>query len=110
MMIKNDTEVPRRFYNGMLATVEQMEGDELLVRLEDGELLSVPHYRWENTRYVLDEKTGQTETEELGAFVHYPIRLAWAITIHKSQGLTFDRAAIDLEAVALQRGSRSSLG
>ncbi len=99
MMIKNDTEVPRRFYNGMLATVEQMEGDELLVRLEDGELLSVPHYRWENTRYVLDEKTGQTETEELGAFVHYPIRLAWAITIHKSQGLTFDRAAIDLEAV-----------
>lgn len=99
MMIKNDQEIPRRFYNGMLATVEHMEGDELCVRLENGELLNVPHYSWENARYVLKEKTGQTEAEVLGTFSHYPIRLAWAITIHKSQGLTFDRAAIDLEAV-----------
>ena len=98
MMIKNDTQQPRRFYNGMLGTVEEMTDKKLFVRLEDGELLDVPLYSWENARYQLNEQTGDTEPDIQGVFKHFPVRLAWAITIHKSQGLTFDRAAIDLEA------------
>ena len=99
MLIKNDLQQPRRFYNGMLATVEEMTEKKLIVRLENGELLDVPAYSWENARYRLNEDTGDTEPDIQGVFKHFPIRLAWAITIHKSQGLTFDRAAIDLEAV-----------
>ena len=99
MLIKNDLQQPRRFYNGMLATVEEMTDKKLIVRLENGESLDVPSYSWENARYRLNEDTGDTEPEVQGVFKHFPIRLAWAITIHKSQGLTFDRAAIDLEAV-----------
>lgn len=98
MMIKNDQQTPRRFYNGMLGTVEAMEEKKLFVRLEDSELLDVPLYSWENARYTLNADTGETEPDIQGIFRHFPLRLAWAITIHKSQGLTFDRAAIDLEA------------
>lgn len=99
MMLKNDMQTPRRYYNGMLGTVEEMTPQKLFVRLENKELLDVPLYTWENVRYQLDKESGETEPEVLGIFKHFPVRLAWAITIHKSQGLTFDRAAIDLEAV-----------
>lgn len=99
MMLKNDTQTPRRYYNGMLGTVEEMTPQKLFVRLENDELLDVPLYTWENVRYQLDKESGDAEPEMLGFFKHFPVRLAWAITIHKSQGLTFDKAAIDLEAV-----------
>ena len=99
MLIKNDSETPRRYYNGSLATVEEMSGEELLLRLETGEVIEAPLYTWHNERYGLDEETGDMQPEIIGTFRHYPLRLAWAITIHKSQGLTFERAAIDLEAV-----------
>ena len=99
MLIKNDSETPRRYYNGSLATVEEMSGEELLLRLETGEVIEAPVYTWHNERYGLDEETGDMQPEVIGTFKHYPLRLAWAITIHKSQGLTFERAAIDLEAV-----------
>ena len=83
----------------MLATVEEMTEKKLIVRLENGELLDVPAYSWENARYRLNEDTGDTEPDIQAFFKHFPIRLAWAITIHKSQGADLDRAAIDLEAV-----------
>ena len=64
------------FYNGMLATVEEMTEKKLIVRLENGELLDVPAYSWENARYRLNEDTGDTEPDIQGTFKHFPIRLA----------------------------------
>ncbi len=95
MFIKNDWD-GERFYNGKMATVENLKKDELYLVMEDGESIEVPLYTWENTRYKLNAENEEMEEEVIGSFSQYPLRLAWAITIHKSQGLTFEKAAIDL--------------
>lgn len=94
MFIKNDPE--RRYYNGMIGEVAYTDRDRIRVKSKDtGETIELEPAEWANSKYTLDSKTKEiTETVE-GVFRQYPLRLAWAITIHKSQGLTFEHAIID---------------
>lgn len=96
MFIKNDPERIRRYYNGKIGIVRRIESGKIIVTFpSESDELEVTKETWRNVRYTLNSTTHQVEEEILGIFTQYAIRLAWAITIHKSQGLTFSKVIID---------------
>ena len=102
MFIKNDLSFEKKFFNGKMGIIQSLSEREIWVHFPDeNKSIEVEKYEWQNIRYTVNENTKEIEEEVLGTFVHYPIKLAWAITVHKSQGLTFDKAALDVSQVFL---------
>lgn len=102
VFIKNS---PDKFWvNGTIGTVTSLTQDLLEVRLENGEVHEVEPEKWSNIKYTFNAQTNKIDETELGSFVQYPVKLAWALTIHKSQGLTFNNVIIDIGRGAFTGG------
>lgn len=100
MFVKNDPNPDKLYYNGKMGVVKSLSTNDIFVYFPDEKItIEVERYEWENIKYTLNEDTKEIEEEKIGTFVQYPLKLAWAITVHKSQGLTFEKAVLDVNEV-----------
>lgn len=100
MFIKNDPNPEKLYYNGKMGVIKSLTSNDIFVYFPDeNKTIEVERYEWENIKYTLNEDTKDIDEDKIGTFVQYPLKLAWAITVHKSQGLTFEKAVLDVNEV-----------
>lgn len=102
MFLRNDSQ--KRWANGTLGRVAKITDDEIVVELADGSEHSVSPASWDSYKYIYNKETKKLEKTLVGTFIQYPLKLAWAVTIHKSQGMTFDKMILDLSRGIFQSG------